>query len=240
MVNQSQTTTKRAVVLLSGGIDSSTTAAIAIREGYSVYALTFDYGQRHRFELESAKRIAKALGVANHKTIALDLRQIGGSALTDHIKVPKSRDLEEMGKSIPVTYVPARNMILLSVAVGWAEVVNADAIFIGANAVDYSGYPDCRPEFLEAFEIMANLGTRRGVEGSPIAVKAPLVKLRKAEIIRTGVELGVDYSLTTSCYDALPDGAACGSCDSCLLRQKGFAEAGVPDPTVYVGKGLSK
>ncbi len=239
MVNQDKTRAERAVVLLSGGIDSSTTAAMAMRDGYDVFALTFDYGQRHRVELNSAMKVAQALRIASHKIITLDLRQIGGSALTDHIKVPKSREIEEMSRSIPVTYVPARNMILLSVAVGWAEVINADAIFIGANAVDYSGYPDCRPEFLEAFAEMTRLGTRRGVEGSPVAIKAPLVKMTKAEIIRTGVELGVDYSLTTSCYDALPDGKACGSCDSCLLRKKGFAEAGVPDPTVYAEQRLS-
>jgi 7-cyano-7-deazaguanine synthase len=224
----------RAVVLLSGGLDSTTTLALAKAQGFDVYALTVDYGQRHRVELERAAEVARALGVADHRTVQLDLRAIGGSALTDEIAVPKDRTDEAIGHGVPVTYVPARNTILLGVALGYAETVGAFDLFIGANVLDYSGYPDCRPEFLEAFERLANLGTKAGVEGvGRFRVHAPLLKLTKAEIIREGVRLGVDYARTLSCYDPDAGGRACGRCDSCLLRKKGFAEAGVPDPTAY-------
>ncbi len=219
----------RAVVLLSGGLDSATTLAIALWEGYEVYALSFDYGQRHSRELESAKKIAKYYGVS-HKIMKVDLRQIGGSALTDSIEVPE-RELVKIKDEIPVTYVPARNTILLSFALGYAEVIDADAIFYGANAIDYSGYPDCRPEYVEAFERMANLGTKRGVEGKPIKIVAPLINMTKAEIIKRGMELGVPYKLTWSCYRG--GERACGRCDSCLLRLKGFMEAGYEDPLEY-------
>lgn len=218
----------RAVVLLSGGIDSATTAAVAQREGYEIYALSFDYGQRHRVELRSARRVAESLGTKEHLTVKLDLNVIGGSALTDSIPVPK--DGVSNDKIIPITYVPARNTIFLSVALGWAEVLEAKAIFIGANAVDYSGYPDCRPEYLNAFKAMANLATRRGVEGNPIDIMAPLLHLSKREIVLLGTELGVDYSLTSSCYDPSLTGSPCGECDSCRFRQKGFADAGLEDP----------
>lgn len=224
------TSPRRAVVLLSGGLDSATVVAIARRDGFECYALSFDYGQRHRFELDAARRVAAAAGVARHVVIPLDLRAIGGSALTDNIAVPKDRDEYEMAGGIPVTYVPARNTVFLSVALGWAEVVGAADLFVGVNAVDYSGYPDCRPEFIAAFEQLANVATKVGVEGTRYTVHAPLIRMTKAEIIRTGISLGVDYSLTHSCYDPLPDGHACGHCDSCLLRRKGFAEAGVVDP----------
>lgn len=223
----------KAVVLLSGGVDSSTTAALAIRDGRRVFALTFDYGQRHRVELQAAKRVAESLGVEHHKVISVDLRQIGGSALTDDIAVPKNREIERESSVIPVTYVPARNLILLSLAVGWAEVIGANSIFIGANAIDYSGYPDCRPDFIAAFESVANLATRQTTEGNPIRIEAPLIHMTKAQIIRAGTELGVDYRLTVSCYDPDEQGRACGACDSCVLRRKGFAEAGVADPTLY-------
>ncbi len=219
----------RAVVLLSGGLDSTTTLAMAIHEGYEVYALSFDYGQRHSRELESAKKIARYYKVP-HKIMNVDLRQIGGSALTDSIEVPE-RELEEIKGEIPVTYVPARNTILLSFALAYAEVIDADAIFYGANAIDYSGYPDCRPEYVEAFERMANLGTKRGVEGKFIKIVAPLINMTKAEIIKRGMKLGVPYELTWSCYRG--GERACGRCDSCLLRLKGFMEAGYEDPLEY-------
>jgi 7-cyano-7-deazaguanine synthase len=224
----------KAVVLLSGGLDSTTTLAVARSQGFEVYALSVDYGQRHRVELERADRVARTFGVADHRTVQLDLRAVGGSALTAAIDVPKGRSADEMGHGIPVTYVPARNTILLGLALGYAETVGAFDLFIGANVLDYSGYPDCRPEFLEAFERLANLATRAGVEGTGrFRVHAPLLKLTKAEIIREGVRLGVDYSQTLSCYDPDEGGRACGQCDSCLLRKKGFEEAGVPDPTTY-------
>jgi 7-cyano-7-deazaguanine synthase len=225
----------RAVVLLSGGLDSTTTLAAAKAAGFEVYALSVDYGQRHRVELDCAVQIAEEMGAADHRTVKLDLRQIGGSALTAELAVPKGRAAEELGHGIPVTYVPARNTILLGLALGYAEVVGAFDIFIGANVLDYSGYPDCRPEFLAAFEALANLATKAGVEGAGrFRVHAPLLKMTKAEIIREGVRLGVDYAQTLSCYDPDPAGRACGRCDSCQLRKKGFAEAGVPDPTEYV------
>ncbi len=224
----------RAVVLLSGGLDSTTTFAVARAQGFEVYALSVDYGQRHRVELERAAAVARELGAADHRTVRLDLRQIGGSALTADVAVPKDRTADELGRGIPVTYVPARNTILLGLALGYAEVVGAFDIFIGANVLDYSGYPDCRPEFLEAFERLADLATKAGVEGTGrFRVHAPLLKMTKAAIIREGVRLGVDYSQTLSCYDPDPQGRACGRCDSCQLREKGFAEAGVPDPTAY-------
>ncbi len=222
-------TQKRAVVLLSGGLDSATTLAMARAEGYSCHALSMNYGQRHHAELQAADRVADALGAVEHKSVPIGLDIIGGSALTDaSIAVP-----EAGGEGIPVTYVPARNTVLLSLALGWAEVLNAEVIFIGVNAVDYSGYPDCRPEFIEAFRKLAALATKVGVEGQGVRVEAPLIHLTKAEIIRKGVELGVDYGLTVSCYQADEQGRACGRCDSCRLRAQGFAEAGVTDPTRY-------
>ena len=224
----------KAVVLLSGGLDSTTTLAVARARGFEVYALSVDYGQRHRVELERADQVARTIGVADHRTVRLDLRAIGGSALTAAVEVPKGRSADEMGHGIPVTYVPARNTILLGLALGYAETVEAFDLFIGANVLDYSGYPDCRPEFLEAFENLANLATKAGVEGTGrFRVHAPLLRLTKAEIIREGVRLGVDYSQTLSCYDPDDRGRACGQCDSCLLRKKGFEEAGVVDPTIY-------
>jgi 7-cyano-7-deazaguanine synthase len=223
---------QRAVVLVSGGLDSATTLAIARQQGFECYALSFDYGQRHRFELEAADRVCRALGADQHSTCRLDLRTFGGSALTADVDVPKDRSDQEMTAGIPVTYVPARNTIFLSIALGWAEVLGAFDLFIGVNAVDYSGYPDCRPEFIEQFERLANLATKAGVEGSRFRIHTPLIAMTKAEIIRTGARLGVDYGLTHSCYDPLPDGRPCGHCDSCLLRAKGFAEAGLPDPAV--------
>lgn len=230
--------TTPAIVLSSGGVDSTTCLAIARAEGYSpLYSMSFDYGQRHRHELEAARRIARAAGVAEHRVVQIDLRQFGKSALTADIAVPKDRDESAMGQDIPITYVPARNTILLSYALAWAEVMEVRDVFIGVNSVDYSGYPDCRPEFIEAFEHMANLATRMTVERSGkrrFRVHAPLIQLTKAQIIRRGAELGVDFSLTHSCYDPDPAGRACGRCDSCLLRRKGFAEAGVPDPTDYL------
>ena len=226
---------KRAVVLSSGGLDSTTAMAVARLEGYEVYSLSFRYGQRHAVELEAARRVAKALGAEQHLVIDIDLAKIGSSALTDDIHVPKSRTEQDMQKEIPVTYVPARNTIFLSYALAWAEVIRASDIFIGVSAVDYSGYPDCRPEYIEAFEHMANLATKAGVEGkTQITIRAPLIHMSKAEIIQKGIELGVDYSITHSCYDPSPEGRACGQCDSCLLRKKGFTKAGVPDPTPYV------
>ena len=223
----------KAVVLLSGGLDSTTALAVARSQGFELYALSVDYGQRHRVELERAAAVAKAMGVVEHRTVTLDLRQIGGSALTADIAVPKDRSPDDMGHGVPITYVPARNTILLGLALGFAEVVGAFDIFIGANVLDSSGYPDCRPEFLSAFESLANLATKAGVEGGKFRVHSPLLKMTKAEIIREGVKLGVDYAMTLSCYDPDPQGRACGKCDSCQLRRKGFAEAGVPDPTTY-------
>jgi 7-cyano-7-deazaguanine synthase len=229
---------RKAVVVSSGGIDSTTAMAIAKSEGYDVYSLSFCYGQRHIPELKAAERVANAMGVREHLVIDIDMRKIGGSALTDDIDVPRDRSLEEgMEREIPVTYVPARNTIFLSYALAWAEVLEASDIFVGVNAVDYSGYPDCRPEYIEAFERMANLATRAGVEGiTRVKIHTPLIAMTKAQIIQKGVELGVDYTMTHSCYDPSADGKACGRCDSCLLRKKGFQEAGVPDPTEYVGK----
>jgi 7-cyano-7-deazaguanine synthase len=225
---------QKAVVLLSGGLDSATTLAIAQAGGFQPHAISFRYGQRHQRELHAARRVAQALEVAQHIEVDIDLRRFGGSALTSDTDVPKSRNPDEMTDSIPVTYVPARNTVFLSFAVAWAEVLEANDVFMGVNALDYSGYPDCRPEYMEAFEQMANLATKRGVEGERLTVHTPLISLTKAQIIRTGVDLGVDYSLTHSCYDPTPAGEACGACDSCLLRLKGFAENGLSDPARYV------
>ncbi len=224
---------RKAVVLLSGGIDSTTTLAIAKHQGFQVYAISFRYGQRHALELECAKKIAAHFQVEKHLIFDLDFRKIGGSALTDNLEVPKLRDLSNIAGDIPVTYVPARNIILLSITLGWAETLGAYDIFIGANVLDYSGYPDCRPEFISAFENIANLGTKAGTEGNRFSIHAPLIRMTKAQIIQKGFELGVNYSMTISCYDPSPDGKSCGSCDSCLLRKKGFLEAGIPDPTSY-------
>ncbi len=224
----------RAVVLLSGGLDSTTTLAVAKDRGYELFALSVDYGQRHKVELLQAATVARTIGVADHRTVTLDLRAIGGSALTADVAVPKDRTDAAMGHGVPITYVPARNTILLGLALGYAETVGAFDLFIGANVLDYSGYPDCRPEFLTAFESLANLATKAGVEGTGrFKVHAPLLKLTKAEIIREGTRLGVDFGQTLSCYDPDANGNACGHCDSCLLRKKGFAEAGVLDPTAY-------
>lgn len=226
---------KKAVVLTSGGIDSTTAMAIAKHEGFEIFSLSFFYGQRHAFELEAAQKVADALGVTQHLVINIDLNKIGGSSLTDNIDVPKERDEQAMTREIPVTYVPARNTIFLSFALAWAEVLESSDIFIGVNAVDYSGYPDCRPEYVDAFERMANLATKAGVEGiTKIRIRTPLIHLTKAQIIQKGMELGVDYALTHSCYDPSPQGMACGECDSCFLRKKGFKEAGVKDPTKYI------
>jgi len=220
---------KRAVILVSGGLDSTTVLAMARAQGYDCYTLSFDYGQRHRAELFAAQKVSAVLGDVEHKVVHLNLDSIGGSALTDEsIDVP-----EEETEGIPVTYVPARNTIFLSIALGWAEVLGAHDIFIGVNAVDYSGYPDCRPEYIAAFESMANLATRAGVEGQSIAINTPLMDLGKGDIIQAGIALGVDYSLTVSCYQATDEGLACGRCDSCRLRREGFTQAGVPDPTLY-------
>jgi len=220
---------KKAVILVSGGLDSTTVTAMAMKQGYDCYTLSFDYGQRHRSELEAAQRVSELMTVHQHKVVKLDLGSIGGSALTDSaIAVP-----EEDTAGIPVTYVPARNTVFLSIALGWAEVLGADDIFIGVNAVDFSGYPDCRPEYIEAFERMANLATRAGVEGNRLTIHAPLIAMTKAEIIHTGLALGVDYSATVSCYQADTSGAACGKCESCRLRRQGFNQAGVKDPTRY-------
>ena len=227
---------KRAVVLLSGGLDSTTTLAITIAEGYEAYALSFDYGQRHRIEMEAARRVANSLGAKELRVAKIDLRIFGGSALTDDVGVPKKRSETEIGGGIPITYVPARNTIFLSHALALAETIGSRDIFIGANAIDYSGYPDCRPEFIEAFETLANLGTKAGVEGAHFRIHAPLIKFSKAEIIHKALELDVDLSLTHSCYDPSPDGLACGDCDSCLFRLKGFREAGVEDPIRYANK----
>lgn len=220
---------KKAVVLLSGGLDSATVVAIARSQGFACYTMSFDYGQRHRAELQAAERVGRQLGVAEHKVVGINLNGIGGSALTDtSIDVP-----EQPGEGVPVTYVPARNTVFLALALGWAEVLQAHDLFIGVNAVDYSGYPDCRPEFIEAFERMANLATKAGVEGNGFRIQAPLQHMSKAEIIRRGTELGVDYAATVSCYQADDDGRACGVCDSCRLRAAGFAQAGLADATRY-------
>ena len=224
---------KRAVILLSGGIDSTTTLAIAMAEGYEAYALSFDYGQRHQIEVEAARHIANSLGVKEHRVAKIDLRIFGGSALTDNVDVPKQRSETEIAHGIPVTYVPARNTIFLAYALALAEVISANHIFLGVNAIDYSGYPDCRPEFIKAFETLANLGTKAGLEGRQFQIHTPLIKVSKAEIILKAVKLNVDLSLTHSCYDPLPKGLACGRCDSCLLRLKGFREAGIKDPIRY-------
>jgi 7-cyano-7-deazaguanine synthase len=225
--------TPSAVVLLSGGIDSATALAIAKSQGYDCYALSVDYRQRHRFELTAAKKIAAALGVKRHRIMKMDLSLFGGSALTDAIAVPKFRPERHRSSTIPVTYVPARNIVLLALALAWAETLEAGHVFIGVTAVDYSGYPDCRPEFIRAFQCTANLGTRTGMEGKPIQIHAPLIRMTKADIIRKGTSLGVPFRWTHSCYDPGPKGMACGACDSCLIRKKGFTEAGIPDPTVY-------
>lgn len=222
-----------AVILLSGGLDSTTVLAIAKSQGFACYAISFRYGQRHEHELESARKVAEAAGVVRHVVVDIDLRQFGGSALTSDLEVPKHQSVEEIGGEIPITYVPARNTVFLSFALAYAETLGARDIFIGVNALDYSGYPDCRPEFIAAFERLANLATKAGVEGQAIRIHAPLIELTKGEIIRRGLELGVDYGLTTSCYDPAADGTACGHCDACLLRLKGFAENGVPDPIAY-------
>jgi len=224
----------RAIVLLSGGLDSATTLAIAGAEGFETYALTFRYGQRHAREVDAAKRVARALRAREHIVLDVDLAAFGGSALTSDIPVPKGRSTDEMARGIPVTYVPARNTVFLSFALAWAEVLGASDIFVGVNALDYSGYPDCRPEYLQAYQRMADLATKAGVEGRQrLAIHAPLIALSKAQIVRRGVELGVDFALTWSCYDPSPEGLACGECDSCRLRRKGFAEAGVEDPAGY-------
>lgn len=224
------TTARRALVLLSGGLDSTTVAAIARAEGYEVYALTVWYGQRHEVEIAAARRVAAALGVKKHLELTVDLSAFGGSALTSEAEVPKDRPID--AAAIPSTYVPARNTVLLSLALAWAEVLGARDIFLGVNALDYSGYPDCRPEYIEAFERLAQLATKAGVEGTRFRIHAPLLHLTKADIVRRGISLGVDYGLTHSCYDPLPDGRPCRHCDSCQLRAKGFAEAGLPDPLI--------
>jgi 7-cyano-7-deazaguanine synthase len=235
MTGTNPTKDRSAVVLLSGGLDSATTAAIARVEGYRLFALSVDYGQRHRFELEAATRVAKSLGVERHVTASVGLDQFGGSALTDDIGVPLDRDESQMGQGIPVTYVPARNTVFLSLALGYAEVISAADLFIGVNAVDYSGYPDCRPEFIAEFEKLANLATKAGVEKTiNFRIHTPLIQMTKAEIIRRGTELGVDYGLTHSCYAPNEAGVSCGRCDACQLRRRGFAEAGVIDPIAYV------
>jgi 7-cyano-7-deazaguanine synthase len=227
-----------AVVLLSGGMDSATTAAIALSQGFDVHALSFNYGQRHQLELEAARRVARQLRLRRHVVLDVDLRAFGGSAITGDIPVPKDTPVEEIGRHVPVTYVPARNTIFLSLSLGWAEVLDASDIFLGANALDYSGYPDCRPEFIQAFQVMADLATRAGVEkGRRLTIHTPLIALTKRQIIERGLALGVDYSLTLTCYDPAPDGAACGHCEACLLRLKGFREAGIEDPAPYQAVG---
>jgi len=226
-----------AIVLLSGGIDSTTTMAIAKDRGFAIYSLSFFYGQRHVYELKAAESIARYFKVVRHLVIDADLRGIGGSALTDNIDVPKARDERSISTEVPITYVPARNTIFLAYALAWAEVIESTHIFIGVNAIDYSGYPDCRPEYIKAFERMASLATRAGTEKkTPISIETPLIYMSKAQIIELGIELGVDYTLTHSCYDPSPEGLACGACDSCLLRKKGFLEAGLKDPAKYLGK----
>lgn len=228
---------KSAIVLLSGGLDSTTTLAIARAEGYALHAMTFRYGQRHEAEIEAARRVAAAVGVVAHAVVDIDLRVFGGSALTSDAAVPKGRSAEEMASGIPSTYVPARNTIFLSFALAWAEVIGAEDVFLGVNALDYSGYPDCRPEYVAAYEAMANLATRAGVEGRQrLRVHAPLIALTKAAIVRRGLDLGVDYSITRTCYDPGPAGEACGGCDACALRLKGFAENGLADPAPYLGR----
>jgi 7-cyano-7-deazaguanine synthase len=227
---------KGAVVLLSGGLDSTTTLAIAIAQGYEAYALSFDYGQRHKIEVEASRRVANSLGAKEHRVAKIDMRIFGGSALTDDRDVPKKRSETEIADGIPATYVPARNTIFLAYALAWAEIIPVADIFIGVNAIDYSGYPDCRPEFIEAFEMLANLGTKAGVEGTRFRIHAPLIRFSKSEIIRKAAEINVDLSLTHSCYDPSPEGLACGECDSCLLRLKGFREAGIKDPIRYAEK----
>ncbi len=223
----------KAVVLLSGGLDSATVAASAIRDGFEVYALSFAYGQRHSVELEAAQRVVSALGVSEHRIVPIDLRAFGGSALTDEIDVPRDRTDKSMTESIPVTYVPARNTIFLSFALAWSEILESTDIFIGVSAVDYSGYPDCRPEYISAFQDMARLATKAGVEGNGVTIHAPLMDLTKAQTVELGTSLGLDYGLTVSCYEADGQGRACGHCDSCLLRSRGFREAQMVDPTVY-------
>lgn len=224
----------KAIVLLSGGLDSATILAIANNEGYRTYALSFDYGQRHREELEACTAVARALGVTEHKVLKLDLRAFGGSALTADLPVPRCESSSEVGKgAIPITYVPARNTIFLSYALAWAEVIGAGHIFIGVNAVDFSGYPDCTPQFIEAFQAMANTGTQRGVEGDGYTIEAPLLNMSKGEIVKLGTSLGVDYGITITCYCPV-NGLACGTCESCILRRRGFVEAGIKDPTLYV------
>jgi 7-cyano-7-deazaguanine synthase len=225
---------RRAVVLLSGGLDSTTVVAMALAQGYKVCALSFDYGQNHKIELESAKRVAAKLGVEQHAIVKVDLRSFGGSALTSELPVPKHRTAEDIGHGVPVTYVPARNTVFLSLALAWAETLGVTDIFLGVNALDYSGYPDCRPEFIRAFETLANLGTKMGTEeGKRITIHTPLIAMSKKQIVEAGMRLGVDYSETISCYDPGERGEACGACDACLLRLKGFAEAGLADPVVY-------
>jgi len=226
-------TLPKAVVLLSGGMDSATTAVIAQREGFDVHALSVRYGQRHAVELDAARRVAQRLGIRRHVVIDLDLRAFGGSALTADLPVPKDTPLAGIGTRIPATYVPARNSIFLSLALAWAETLGARDIFFGANALDYSGYPDCRPEYLESYARMADLATRAGVEGARLTIHTPLLRLTKAEIVAQGLALGLDFGITSTCYDPAPDGAACGRCEACLLRLKGFEEAGVPDPARY-------
>jgi 7-cyano-7-deazaguanine synthase len=224
---------KRAVVLLSGGLDSTTTLALATGEGYETYALSFDYGQRHQVEIAAARGMAQSLGVKQHRVVKIDNQVFAGSALIDQVEIPKSRSETEIGRGIPITYVPARNTIFLSYALAWAEILGASDIFIGVNALDYSGYPDCRPEFIKAFEELANLGTKAGAEGARFRIHTPLIAMSKAEIIRKALELGIDLARTHSCYDPTPDGRACGKCDSCQLRRKGFREADVKDPIEY-------
>ena len=227
---------KHAVVLLSGGLDSATTLAIARSQDYETYALSFDYGQRHQRELEAARAIAKSLGARKHLVVKIDNQIFTGSALTNDVDVPKARSEKEIGRGIPVTYVPARNTVFLAHALAWAETIPAGHIFIGANAIDYSGYPDCRPEFIALFETLANVGTKAGAEGARLQIHAPLIKMSKADIVRKAVELDVDLSLTHSCYDPTPDGRACGECDSCQLRLRGFRDAGIADPIKYASK----
>lgn len=225
--------TPKAVVLLSGGMDSATAAALALDQGFEVCALSFRYGQRHATELDAARRVAKRLGVRRHVVLDIDLRAFGGSALTSDLEVPKDTPMDRIGAAIPVTYVPGRNTIFLSFALAWAETLGASDVFLGANALDYSGYPDCRPEYIEAFERMANLATRAGLEGRRLRIHTPLINLSKAEIVKLGHRLGVEYALTWSCYDPTPEGTPCGRCEACILRRKGFREAGVVDPIAY-------
>jgi 7-cyano-7-deazaguanine synthase len=226
---------KSAIVLVSGGIDSATCCALARKEGFKIYAMSFAYGQRHTVELDAAKRVVNFFSAEEHRIVTIDLRAFGGSSLTSTTEVPKNRDTDT-DTSIPNTYVPARNTIFLSFALGWAEVLGCNDIYIGVNSVDYSGYPDCRPEFIDAYQIMANLATKAGVEGCRLTIHTPLISLTKADIIKQGVAMGIDYGITHSCYDPTPDGFACGTCDSCIIRKKGFVSAGVNDPTQYSGR----